>query len=465
MIAPTRYAPPVLQGPAQDPPDTPSTRRRTRPRRAVATSMPLRVLYAFWVVVLFEPQWWLVRYGVSPAGKLAPLMFVVMAAALVVAGRRIRWHLPVLLLVAFVGLTTPVAVNPAYSLTAFKTLAVFLCLGVATLTLVEEVRHAWPILWMAFVGQFAWWVLHGVYAGRVSWHPNLNNFDGYGPLMTVGIGMCAFFAFAVPSARMKRFAFALAALCLAGVVASFARGAVLSAAALLGWLWLRAPNKGRVSAALIGAAVVVIGAASLFSGVARGGNADSPAGFWQEMSTIFEDVEGGNGGTGDDRKFLWHAATLVFKQYPILGAGASGFGVAAAQFDPEVFAFREIDNPAVLYDRALHSSYYQILSEAGVVGSLIYAWILVDFLLRNAALRRRAAIAHWEGITGGRLDLRYLSLALEAGMVGFLTTAVFYNQLYVHWLFTLVTLNVLLWHLTNPATGARGTRQRQRAAR
>jgi hypothetical protein len=37
-----------------------------------------------------------------------------------------------------------------------------------------------------------------------------------------------------------------------------------------------------------------------------------------------------------------------------------------------------------------------------------------------------------------------LSLALEAAMVGYLVTSVFYDQLYVHWFYSLLAVNVVL---------------------
>jgi hypothetical protein len=78
--------------------------------------------------------------------------------------------------------------------------------------------------------------------------------------------------------------------------------------------------------------------------------------------------------------------------------------------------------------------------------------LIWDFWVRNRALRRPDRVEAWATRTRQQLDLRYVSLALEAGMVGYLTTGYFYNQIFdVNWFYTLLTINVLLFHVTAPA--------------
>lgn len=78
--------------------------------------------------------------------------------------------------------------------------------------------------------------------------------------------------------RWRTVCFALSMLCVQGMVASFARGAGLSLAAVVAWSWFRAPNKQRTSLALAGGLVAVVAGALLLSGEKRGGNDDSPTG-------------------------------------------------------------------------------------------------------------------------------------------------------------------------------------------
>jgi O-antigen ligase len=135
----------------------------------------------------------------------------------------------------------------------------------------------------------------------------------------------------------------------------------------------------------------------------------------------------------------------VFRENPLLGVGAENFGpFAASYFRRGSVRGMYADNPATLYDRKLHSSYFQILSEFGIAGSLLFLWLLVDFWKRNAALRTTPYRAAWYAATGGDYDLRWLALGLESGMVAFWSTAVFYNQLFTPGLYALLTANALL---------------------
>ena len=120
------------------------------------------------------------------------------------------------------------------------------------------------------------------------------------------------------------------------------------------------------------------------------------------------------------------------------------------------------ENPKKLYDRALHSSFAQILSELGIVGSALFIWLFVDFWRRNAQLRQPRALEVWAASNTG-VDLLMLSYALEGSMVGFLGTAFFYNQLWNNWLWSLVIMNMLLHQLTRAPVG-RVARRRSEAS-
>ena len=81
-----------------------------------------------------------------------------------------------------------------------------------------------------------------------------------------------------------------------------------------------------------------------------------------------------------------------------------------------------------------------------------------DFWKRNRALRKPERVEAWARQAGQSLDLRQVSLALEAGMLGFVLTGYFYNVIFdVPWFYTLLTINTLLFHLTRP--GAPGDRR------
>ncbi len=52
-------------------------------------------------------------------------------------------------------------------------------------------------------------------------------------------------------------------------------------------------------------------------------------------------------------------------------------------------------NPKTLWGRALHNTYYQILSEFGTVGAGLFFWLVWDFFQRNRKLRQPQRIQAW----------------------------------------------------------------------
>jgi hypothetical protein len=78
------------------------------------------------------------------------------------------------------------------------------------------------------------------------------------------------------------------------------------------------------------------------------------------------------------------------------------------------------------------------------VGCSIYIFLLVQFWRRGRQISTPEAGAAWRA-AGGVEDIKNLALGLECGMVAFLASAYFYNQLYTSWFFTFIIANTLLW--------------------
>lgn len=409
------------------------------------------VVYLIAVLLLVGPQW----FVGGPSRQLLTLVTVGTAVLLVVNPPKRGWYLPLLLFFAYNILTMPLAVNRLYAIVPIKTLFVYYVFALATISFIRTPKEAWPLLAIMFVWQWVWWLGWGLVPGQVSWHPELANHDAFGPLMVIGSGMCLYFAQAVRVKWLRTLGYVCAVLCVGGVVSAFARGAVLTLALVLVVAWLRSPRKGRMTAAMVLMVGAIVLAAELLGSTTRSGDLErGPTTFWSEMATS---MEGTSEGTGSDRKVLWTLAWGLFKSSPIIGVGGANFGPASATMLRSVEIGGDYaDNQATLYDRALHNSLVQVLCEYGTIGSLIFLAMLVDFAIRNRQLRRRRLADAWSRAMGGTVDLPMLSLGLESGMVAYLGTALFYNQLFVPWLYTLLTFNVMLHLLAKRAAKVLG---------
>lgn len=405
-----------------------------------------------WVVTIIEPQWWLAQYvGYGVLATALPLYAVVA----VVAARRFRWRawlLPLVLFTALLVVSVPLATyNRGYAFEFTKRFVLFLILAGATATYADTARRAMAVALLFGIGQFLWFGVQGVVDGSVRWHPHLANYDGYGPLTVFGTGLAYYFGLAAQDRRVRLLGLAAAALCVLGVVASFARGAVVSLVFVTALIWLRSPRKLLTTGALVtGIGLVLVVTTFFLADEKRGGNDDSPVGFWAEMATLTSDA----GGSRSDRADLWKGAWIVYTVHPVIGAGPANFGPAANTLLRSGELGGNYTDPTTIYDRALHTSYFQILAELGTIGALLFLYLLFDFFRRNAAMRHPRAVLAWRAATHGRFDLRMLSLGLEAGMVGFLAPAFFYNQLNEPWLYSLLIVNGLLHDLAMRAAQA-----------
>ena len=367
-------------------------------------------------------------------------MVALLALGMLLKPRKGDWFIGMLAWIALEAVDYVFAPDRGLALLPLKALIIYYVIGLGISRSARTPKSAFSMIFLLCVGQYIWWAVFGLKNGAARWAPDFDNFDGYGPLMAMGVGPAYFYAMATKRKWRRRLALLTAALCVLGVVSAFARGAVVSVVATLGYIWLRSPRKGRTLGAILVGLIVAAIVASNIDGSTRGNDTESS--FWQEMSTIFD-----HGGTRQDREILWSAALKIFRQHPVLGAGQLNFGVVAAEtLQPEDLAGDYANNPKQLYSRALHNIYYQILSELGIVGVLIFASILIQFWRRNRALLRPEAASRWRAM-GGVEDLTALARGLECGMVAYLCCGYFYNMLTVNNFYAFLIANTTLYSI------------------
>ena len=433
--------------------------------RSVASGRPssrrakpaLIALFLLWTLVLYDPHWYLAAHGLTVALRAQVILYLVLAGLLLVnlfqdraSRQRWQWQLPILSFALVGALTTPFAVNNGVAREWIQEVLLFWLLIVATVALVDSPRRAERIFAM-YGFSFIWWGAWGSRSGLVGWHHVLSNYDGFGAYMVIGLGLCAFLLVGSPPGWFRRSMVAALALCVVGIVGSFARGAFLAGIAVFGAVLARSPKRGKtLMAGVLGGLLVIAAAEVLY-----------PGKFWTEMQSVFQ--EGTDEGTGEDRWELWMAATIVFAERPVLGVGPRNFGpYASTHFETGEIGGRYENNPGGLYNRSLHNLYFQTLSELGIVGAFVLVLMLVDFWRRNAVLRSLAGEQRWLEM-GGRLRLPLLARGLEVAMIGYLVIAAVYSTAGKHWFYTIVAVNLTLHSLV---VGTRVTdRERLRGRR
>ena len=403
---------------------------------------PAKVLLAMWIAVTFDPQWFLQSIGLKPLLKVPTLLLLWLIALLIsevpnkAAWRKSwEWNWPFLCFVLSGLVMVPFAQNNGIARAALTLYMIYWTIMVASIVLVDTAQRA-EKLFLIYGFSFFWWGLWGGWRGGVPWHYGLFNEDGFGALMVTGLGVAAFFTAAAPKgSQFRKVMMWTTVIAVIGIVASFARGAFLSALVVGFLIWIRSRQKMKALALGMAGGVLVLIAANVLH-----------EGFWDEMKSAF--TEGTSSGTGNDRWILWTAAWEVFKENPIFGVGPRNFGPFAAQYfnvgDLPEGGYGYTHNPRMLYNRSLHNIFVQMLCEQGIAGVSAFLWILIDFWRRNVKLRSKEAQRRWK-LLGGTLEVRSLALGLEAGMVGFLLPGMFYGLMPMHWFYTLLALNLVLY--------------------
>jgi O-antigen ligase len=117
--------------------------------------------------------------------------------------------------------------------------------------------------------------------------------------------------------------------------------------------------------------------------------------------------------------------------YPIFGVGPSNARYRLGEYQPRDAVGDLFSTPA-FYDRdwsgtAIHSLYFELLAERGIVGVALFASIVVLHFKTLRRLRRAAARGTLKG-SDLRREGAAFSLALEASMAGFLASAAFLSM-------------------------------------
>jgi len=397
------------------------------------------IVYWLWVLMLFLPER-LIAYYIPPLLRIRSLPTLLLLLALF-----FWWHsdrekfkfkwLGLFLISLFIS--TLFAENTGRARLVFRLVLEYYFLARISFTFIDNQYKTQKMLYL-FALQFLylgiWGMIGFLQTGRglITWDYILNEEDAFGPLMGIGVAYCYQYYRAQEKGRSKTIALLATLICVVGVILSFARGTFLVLICTMFYFLIKSGNflKGLL---VIGfAAVVILAATSLIF---------PENAFWKEMQTS---TEGISTGTGRDRKVLWSLAWEEYKDNPVLGVGPSNFGVSAARYlhlvkDPGNY------RSDTIWGRALHNAYFQILSELGSFGLVIFLMILFDFNKTNReSLSYRTNIKDGSSTVTENNGTKQLILGIRIAMLAFLLNAFFYDIIYYSWFWILLIYNRML---------------------
>ena len=134
------------------------------------------------------------------------------------------------------------------------------------------------------------------------------------------------------------------------------------------------------------------------------------------------------------RLVLWRGSAAMLKDYPF-GVGGRGFQLLSPRYVPELRDTKDGEG------RSSHNTYIQVAADWGIQGFLLFvALIGYTFVLLHRIRRERASP-----------DVIYfISLAIQLGLIGTLTSACFSVRFYGESIYWLCGLSVALYRMTGP---------------
>lgn len=415
---------------------------RMRRRAAVADASSALVpasafaaIFAFTAIEYVRPQDWVAPLAAAPVGIVAAL---VLAGFLIAHGRRDVLRDPILRVLALLPLIallwTPFATNRYWAFQVFKVLLLDWLAIWAIASFVDRpsrLRSLLFLLLLAFVAQAVWSIGHG---GRGFNTHFMDEND-------LAVGLCAALPFAVfglPTlkSRWARGVTAVGVVVLvAGVVASESRGGLVTLAATGAAMLLFARRRGLILAVLgAGAALLVV---------------LTPPAYWADMSTMFDPADE----TRASRLQFWENAGAAFLDNPILGVGPGNIPWVIGAYE----SF-DTQTGASAAGRAVHSLYFTLLPEWGLVGSALYVALFGLFVARCFQILRRPSVAGLEAHVWARA-LLCAAVACFAG--GLFLSILYYPHLYYGMALAIVVGS--LQARTQPPAAAVAVRRRTRA--
>jgi len=244
----------------------------------------------------------------------------------------------------------------------------------------------------------------------------------------------------------------------ATVVISHSRGGFLGLVGVVLFCVLNTRRKKAAFAVLVMGALLMLMVASAIGPSEK--SAIRKGTYWEQMATIGNTKEA----TSDMRLELWAIAWRMFLDNPVMGVGPDNFRWNAGDYQ----SVEQSDkfHRSLTMSVFVHSTYFEILSETGLVGGVLFVTILLRTfrdlkrIRSDEKLRSDAGNADQrEPVSGNEKlsptdsqQLQHYSLAITGSLVGFLIPAAFLSFTYFSHVWLLVALAVALSEVARETT-------------
>jgi O-antigen ligase len=381
--------------------------------------------YVFWLLVAFL----ILEYIRPPVVVKLKLQFLITLAVpvLFLSARKRPWSRALTVQVFFLAFCIawiPFAYNWYAVYWTVRTLYGIIAIAVVLTWVCSQLRDFRRIMWLymgIMVYQAFWSLGHGG-TGTGGFLGDENDLA----LACITAFPIAFFQFERLKGSAQIVSGVALAILVAGVVASMSRGGFVGLVVCAGYCWAMSRHKVRgVVLALIAVVMVPILA---------------PPTYIDELRSIADT----NKGTARGRRFLWTCAFNMWKAHPVLGVGGGNSIYLMGKYQPTTYEERQFQERD-WSGTTVHSFYFQVLPEHGVVGILVIGFLIwTHFSASRRIIRRMGDRRRAPPLV--RRDAVIYAHALNGSLLGFLAAALFLSVAYYpyFWYFTALSLTLEL---------------------
>jgi len=321
----------------------------------------------------------------------------------------------------------PIAVNNYYAYLIWRGTLLYFIVYLSIVNFVdsfpkiEKYIDIWITInvFCAFVG-----IKHG---GKVPNSGFMGDENDFALVMNMAIPF-AYFMFLETNSTKKKILY-LSACCIfiAANVASLSRGGFVGLVPVILYCWYKTPKK------VLSTIIVAIMISVLYFSA-------SPK-YWDEVRSIKE--ENIQKGTGEGRWYSWKLGWRMFLDHPIIGVGQGNYPILAPKYQtPGEALYRR-----PVWGRAVHSLYFTLIPELGLVGILLFSgmlyfsykdlkWILKkekESLLKQNQSKEIIQQLH---------KIKFIIFGITGAMLGYLVSGAFLSVLYYPHFWLLIALFV-----------------------
>lgn len=335
------------------------------------------------------------------------------------------------LLLLFMAIHVPIAVNNYWAFQMFKSMLLYFIVYLSITNFVNSYPKVdrfiglWVIimLFCAIVG-----IINGGTVPNSSFMADENDFA---LVMNMATPFAYFMSLQADRFKKKLFYICVVGVFIAGTIASRSRGGFIGLVTVGLFCWLKSPRKIRSTVAVaLMVAVVYLSA---------------PPTYWDEVRSIQE--QNIQEGTGQERWYTWQCGWNMFLDHPIIGVGQGNFRWNFVQYEP-AGGFQGRTHGL----RDSHSIYVTLISELGVIGtilffSLLYYSVRDMKVILNSAKTHPALRIQSEAEKDAReklTKLRLMALGVQGAFTGYLISGIFLSVLYLPYFWFLVAFSLAI---------------------